>query len=299
MIDLIYRKIIFQTLGYTILLTILACSKNYTPEVDNTSTLLKSTEESKESLKQFKTDNEETRTIEKFYLIAKDKDSIPVAIIKPLEDGVFPVVLSLHGGTASKEYAITPGLYGKTGDLTNILIKAGFAVITFDMRLHGERKTKQYDDIQSQYNDIINNWDTFFPNTINDIDVIYNYLKQRKDLDAIKINIFGYSMGGMFAFALAADHPKMINAVCAASPPINKNLEYDGAVHLSAPKINNVPFLFICGNEDTNYTIADAQWLFSLIPSTQKSIQIFNCGHDLEEAYIYNTRSWFINYNSN
>lgn len=234
---------------------------------------------------------------EKVYLEADDQEQIPVFIVKPDSVYDYPCVLCIHGITASSDEVLIPGLYGKLGNLTDKLLQSGFAVVTFDVRLHGERMTMNYPDFQSHFEDVIAHWDNVFDGTLRDIETIHDYLKTRDDLTAERLNIFGYSMGGMFAFALADEVPHRLRAVCAAATPIQRELVYPGVPQLYASHIKEVPFLMIAATEDPNYSMRDAQWIYEQVGSSNKSLQVYGVGHDLSEVYVHNTASWFVNYN--
>lgn len=232
---------------------------------------------------------------EKFYLTAMDGDQIPVILLKPSVTGIFPCVLSIHGLTASKESSIIEDLYGKGGNLTTKLLNNGFAVAVFDVRFHGERKPQEYTSQQEHINDVLNNWSTIYPNTIDDVLIIHDYLKERMDIQADKVNLFGYSMGGMFTFTIAANYADRINAACAAVTPIFKEIEILGTPQLVAANIKNIPFLMLAATNDNNYSIQEAQWVHQLVGTSNKSLNIYGSGHDLPISYTYDVTSWFVN----
>ena len=124
--------------------------------------------------------------IESYSVMIPARDSsIPASVIIPAADGLFPLVVMAHGHGGSKD---------ENGGYINIaeeLGKHGIATVRMDFPGCGE-STESF-----QLNTL--------SNMIDDVDSSIEYLIVNYAIDKNSIVIFGYSMGGRIALAMATD----------------------------------------------------------------------------------------------
>lgn len=206
-------------------------------------------------------------------------------------EGPFPVVLLLHGLTGNKsqwlEDAFTHG-----GEVSAGLLEAGYAVLALDAQYHGERAV---------YNGFVDpgemvfrrGWNMRYANLLTQTIVDYrraiDYLATREDIDADRLGILGYSMGGHMTFILGAVEPR-VKAVVACVVPTTAGMPMAAAQF--ARDLGDRPLLMMMARQDQFYTVEEAQALHDRVPGENKRIEFFDSGHSLPEAYAGMAVSW-------
>ena len=206
-------------------------------------------------------------------------------------DGPFPVVLLLHGITADKshwlENAFTHG-----GEVSRGLLSKGFAVLALDAQYHGDRAV---------YNDFIDpgemvfqrKWGIRYSNlmvqTIVDYRRAIDYLETRPDIDAGRVGVLGYSMGGHMAFQLGALESR-VKAIVACVVPDTPGMPIAAATF--ARSMDRAPLLMMMARKDPYYTVQQAQQLYDLVPGKNKELRFFDSGHSLPAAYVGEAVNW-------
>lgn len=232
--------------------------------------------------------------MESFSLKAQDGTSIPVMILYPGDTGdKGSAVLLLHGITASKdtEWLIEDN-FPKGGNLTLGLLKRGFIVVAIDARMHGERALKEYPDFESHFTDVTKNWNSMYDNTSRDVVTTLKYLQTRDDINGGKIGIFGFSLGTLFAFRTAAEHPDLINTVVVAVPPISRDDRSNRNVQTFSGK-TSLPVLMLAGSKDEWTPLENSRWVFEGIPAADKELIVYDSTHSLPVEYTDQAVAWF------
>ena len=132
---------------------------------------------------------------------------IPGGFMRPKAEGVYPVVLLLHGLTSDKDAVLK--VYGIP------LVNHGFAVLALDAPYHGERKNPQVTQTDTD----------IFGNTIHEgvreYRAAIDWLIKRKDIDSHRIGLLGYSLGAMMGAILGAVDERIQDLVlCVGGDPI-------------------------------------------------------------------------------
>lgn len=94
------------------------------------------------------------------------------------------------------------GHMGSVMHIAHMLHEQGYGVITMDLRAHGSSGGEQV---------------TFGKNEARDMQYVFDYLKNRKEVNADKIGLYGWSLGGATVL-LHGDHNKEVKSVIADSP---------------------------------------------------------------------------------
>ncbi|MBF9018776.1 MULTISPECIES: S9 family peptidase [unclassified Oceanispirochaeta] len=140
--------------------------------------------------------------IESHSVMIPTRDStIPATVIIPATDGKFPLVIMAHGHGGSKD---------ENGGYKNIaeeLGKHGIATVRIDFAGCGE-STESF-----QLNTL--------SNMIDDVDLSIEFLVANYPIDKNSIGIFGYSMGGRIALAMATDGMHDFDGMVLLAPAVD------------------------------------------------------------------------------
>jgi len=144
----------------------------------------------------------------KFSFAAEAGERVPGLLLRQTAAGRRPVVIALHGTGGNKEGQLP---------LLRQLAAKGFVAIAIDGRYHGAR-TKSGTG-SAEYSDaILRTYRTgqghpFLYDTVWDILRLIDYLETRPDVDARRIGLIGFSMGGMETYLAAAVDSRIAVAV--------------------------------------------------------------------------------------
>lgn len=229
-------------------------------------------------------------TREKIVFRARDRWVVGYLGIPKDGQATHPCVLALHGIGADKSSWWDDDSFARGGALTTALLRDGFAVFTPDAEYHGER---------THDNEFERGW----MNRVRDMIVqsvvdcrrAVDYLQTRPDIDATRIGLIGYSMGGIEAFPLAAlDHRIQVTVACVTS--ISHIDEAGGGPLLEsrnfAHALGDRPFLMLMGRSDPACTVAAAQRVHDRIPGEKKRLVFYDSGHRLPAEYVEDARAW-------
>ena len=197
-------------------------------------------------------------------------------LVPTVRKGPVPAVLWLHSSTPDKTQVIIPGTNGGAEPLGEVLVRAGYAVLSPDSYWHGDRagsgpsgtaatgRTEQEDLFK------LNLWlgRTLWGMFVRDDQIALDYLCSRPEVDATRIGATGMSMGSTRAWWLAAvdDRVEAVAAVACLTRYQNliahgqlrahgvyyfvngllKHFDTEGVLALIAPR----PFLALTGELD-------------------------------------------------
>jgi fermentation-respiration switch protein FrsA (DUF1100 family) len=215
-------------------------------------------------------------------------DTVPGLFARPKADGVYPVVLLLHGLTSDKEammhYFSAP------------LVQLGYAVLALDAPLHGERQAVGQDPSAPA------NFPHVVHNGVLDYQIALNYLQKRKDVNGKRIALLGYSMGSMMGAILGGiDERVGAFALCVGGDPILPlvNTVPDGvrpfllsvSPSLYIGHIAPRPILMLNGTADTEMSREASDRLYAAAGQPKKQIW-YQSGHVLPTEAGQKAVSW-------
>ena len=134
--------------------------------------------------------------------------------------------------------------------------------------------------------------------TAMDVSRAVDYLQTRSDVDANRIGLMGFSMGGNIAWAAAAIDNRVKSLVVMASP---LNLSADKAQWdlfspvQFIPAIKNIPVLMLMAKADNFYTQTDAEFMFQQLQVKSKNLLFYEGGHDLPDSTAEASIPWLLN----
>lgn len=205
------------------------------------------------------------------------------------EKKVHPWMLAVHGYTSNKEEWLELDDYTKGGNTVKALVDQGYAVVAVDMAAHG-------DNIQTEkpidYDNLMNyGRKEFLDKTAEILEKVINVILKSGKFDEEQYGYLSYSMGGIFGFWLANRNiPFKTLVMCV--PSVWK--EYTGQ-YVPQNNLNNLgqqSILFIVAQQDEHIPFTDSEWLYALLPMTDKKFISYSSGHSLPMDYINEVAEW-------
>jgi len=213
----------------------------------------------------------------------------------------FPLLIAMHGlGRSHMRWWQLSYKGGETLEhthlVTELALKQGYAVLALDARRHGERKNLEYSVLKLMRD--MDLWGKREPyeqmiiDSIKDYRVVLDWLLPQPQIDARRVQVTGYSMGGQMALLMASQEPR-ITAVAAMVPP-----HLDDKVALVAP-LRFLPALagkklwLLSADDDEVASAKQNQALFEALPGSDKKHLRFPGGHILPKSYPEQLRDWF------
>lgn len=184
--------------------------------------------------------------------LTKDKIEISGSFQYPSKSNKkpFPVVILIHQGGSSREEWIELSML-------NRLLENGFAVLAYDIRLHGKSGK------DGEFSDLFNN-----PKRAPmDLLAAIEFLKQDKKIDPHRIGILGASIGANLACAAASSDKYDIKSVVSISAKTGAAQNLSGIEETISPK--NV-FHIASKNEQNGKRAEWANELYSLTTGMKK-----------------------------
>ena len=227
---------------------------------------------------------------EKVVFTTQNGERVPGELAIPdSRAGAGPAVILVHGLGSSKERWRRED----RSSLRDSLLAAGISVFAIDLRFHGERSVAN--DYQNPvfltFGDslFIRSRDMGIQSTI-DVRRAIDYLSTRPEIDANRIAVVGYSMGGMIAIRLAALEPRLAAVVACAIPTTKQPLPTDPFQF--APRANVRVHLLI-GSDDWLSSPTDARTLQAMLPEDSQ-LTFFDSGHVLPPEFAEQAARWLI-----
>ena len=218
----------------------------------------------------------------------EDGEKVTGIFIRPTKEGVYPVIVMLHGWTSKKEdMALFVG---------PALLEKGFAFLSLDAPMHGERKPEKAPAFDPGL------WAKIHRNGIKDYRSAMGWLLKRKDVDPNRVGLLGYSMGAMMGSILGAvDDRIKCSALCVGGDIVVPNQEklpialrassFEVAPSAYIGHIAPRPVLLLNGKQDATVTKLASDLLFSAakMPKEQK---LYESGHMLPKEAIQDAAQW-------
>lgn len=215
--------------------------------------------------------------------------------------GPVPLLLGLHAMGRAHQRMLQAELKGRptveqTHRIAELALASGHAVLALDAREHGERKNAGH-TVRDIMRDL--HWwgrrepyERMIIDTVKDYRVLLDWVAQQPGIDAGRIRVAGYSMGGQMALLLGALDPR-IEAVAAIVPP-----HLDDKVAMVAPRrllpgLAGKTVWLLSADDDDYASIEQNQALFDALPGPDKQHLRFPGGHVLPAGYVERLRGWF------
>jgi dienelactone hydrolase len=177
----------------------------------------------------------------------------------------------------------------KVDKLARVALLKGYAVIAIDARFHGKRKIKGK-SLRKIWNNLHYFGDKFdyqlmIVNTVIDNRTLVDWIATQPQLDANRITLAGYSMGGQVALLMGAVDNRVKKIISVVPPFIDNKVAIASPLNLVS-KIDTARVLTIYGEYDDVATPIQNQLIFENIASTDKQIVSFEEDHILPIDYV-------------
>ncbi len=212
-------------------------------------------------------------------------------------DGPFPVIILLHGHTGNKDEWWRDDSYYRGGLVTKAYLPAGYAVLALDARYHGERSVHNGYESPRVFHqrEWFNRSADMIIDSVRDYRRAIDYLETRDDIDASRIGVHGYSMGGMMAFLLTGVDDRVQVTVSHVTWNWDVDIPKYRAIAppVFARAVANRPFLMQMGRTDPLLPMEAAERLYRLVESQKTRLIFHDSGHQLPVVYIDKSLAWF------
>ncbi|HYW08398.1 MAG TPA: alpha/beta fold hydrolase [Longimicrobium sp.] len=212
-------------------------------------------------------------------------DAVPAVLLLPPVATPAPAALLLHGYTSRKEH-MAEGVGAA-------LLERGIGSLSIDLPLHGTRS----DPLQAQaYRNpmaLLRVW----RQAVAECSLALRYLAARREVDAERLAVAGYSLGSFLATLVAAQDKSVRALVLAAGGDLPSNTPMAAVARgvadpvRSIRKLNGRPLLMVHGRADRTMTPDQAERLFAAA-GEPKELRWWNAGHILPPEAIRYAAGW-------
>ena len=240
------------------------------------------------------------RTVELSFS-AYDNEIVPARLQVPTDVENPPVIILLHGLTQSREqwWRKDGGPYSFPSSHRAALLKAGFAVMAFDARKHGDRLTPTdfADPGVYLYKSYFDASRKFIAETALDVRSAVRALDKIEGIDTNKIGVAGFSLGAFVGYLATAVEPRIKAGFFIALPlfPITEGQTASfTSPYAYAEGIAGRPMGLLVGTEDQLYS---REGIEALAASMGKKTEVtwVECGHDFPTETAAVTVAFFLN----
>jgi len=210
---------------------------------------------------------------------------VPAILLLPTAPAPAPAAILLHGYSSRKEVM--------AGPVGRALLLEGIASLAVDLPLHGSRADPPEARMAQNPLAMARLW----RQALGDIRLAGHYLGARREIDAGRLAVVGYSMGALVALDVAAGDARIRAVVLAAGGDLPQGVPYAAALRLlvdpvkAVRKLNGRPLLMVHGRQDRTVLPDQAQRLYDAAREP-KEIRWWDAGHRLPEAASAEVARW-------
>jgi uncharacterized protein len=212
-------------------------------------------------------------------------ERVPAAFLLPRGASSAPAVLLLHGFSSNKERM--------TQSVGRALQQRGIASLALDLPFHGERDGGRDAIPYRNPLALVSAWTA----AVREARAAIEWLAGQPEVDAARIGVIGYSLGGFLALMTAAEEPLVRVVTLAAAGDLPDTTPYVALVRRAvdplraARKLNGRPLLLVNGRRDTTTRPAQAERLFAYAEEP-KELRWYEGGHWPPPAAIEGAAAW-------
>lgn len=220
---------------------------------------------------------------------ADDGSEVVGTLGMPLEgDGAVPLALAMHPMGVDEEiwWSSDNLIFG--GLLVDELRKQGFAVLTLDARLHGQRRVDNLgprEILGFAHGDNPTPYVRMIADSVRDYRLALRWADAHPELDTDHLFVLGYSMGAQMSLLLASVEPR-VKSVLAMVPPYVDRALSPVAPRNHVARIRQGRVLILAANNDPHSSPEQNRQVFDALATPHKQIQFFASEHVLPEAYV-------------
>lgn len=255
--------------------------------------------------------------VERLTFMDEEGNAVKGLFIRPKAQGVYPVLVMLHGLGGNKEQMVKP--------LQDSILSKGVAIFALDAPSHGERSTKESAGILMQMffaaqkspvkgdlvaqihaedkNDVYAEFLTHIVHEgVKDYRLGLDYLASRKDVDSKRIGLLGYSLGSVMGSILVGVDSRISSAaLCVGGDPVLpivgeepaglQDEIREAACSLFIGHAAGRPILMLNGTQDTVISKPATERLYEAA-AQPKEIRWFESGHTLPKQALVEAVDW-------
>lgn len=216
--------------------------------------------------------------------LTRGRDVVPAVWTVPATKPRAPAALLLHGFSSSKERMAQ--------SVGRELLALGVASLALDLPFHGERDGDA-GSLSKNPLALVGAWRSAIGESRDAI----TWLASQSVVDASRIGIVGYSLGGFLALMSAAEDERLRVVALAAAGDLPDHTPYASLVRglvnplRAAERLDGRPLLLVNGRRDTTTRPAQAQRLFDAAPEP-KTLHWYEGGHWPPASAIAMTARW-------
>ena len=212
-------------------------------------------------------------------------ERVPATLLLPQAAGSAPAALLLHGFSSSKERMAQ--------SVGRALQQRGVASLALDLPFHGERDGSR--DAVPYRNPLalVAAWTT----AVREARAAIAWLAAQPEVDAERIGVIGYSLGGFLALMTAAEERMLRVVTLAAAGDLPDTTPYLALVRRAVDPLRAVraldgrPLLLVNGRRDTTTRPAQAERLFAAAEEP-KELRWYDGGHWPPPSAIEDAAAW-------
>ena len=212
-------------------------------------------------------------------------ERVPATFLVPRGAGPAPAALLLHGFSSSKERMAQ--------SVGRALQQRGVASLALDLPFHGERDGGR--DAVPYRNPLalVAAWTS----AVREARAAVAWLAAQQEVDAERIGVLGYSLGGFLALMTASEEPLLKVVALAAAGDLPDTTPYLALVRRAvdplraARRLKGRPLLLVNGRRDTTTRPAQAERLFAHAEEP-KELRWYEGGHWPPPSAIEDAAAW-------
>ncbi|HET9684307.1 MAG TPA: alpha/beta fold hydrolase [Gemmatimonadaceae bacterium] len=203
--------------------------------------------------------------------LSRGREVVPAVWMTPTTNTAAPAALLLHGFSSSKERMAQ--------SVGRELLALGVASLALDLPFHGERDGDA-GSLSKNPLALVGAWRSAIAEARDAI----TWLASQPGVDAGRLGIVGYSLGGFLALMAAAEDERLRVVALAAAGDLPDHTPYASLVRglvnplRAAERLDGRPLLLVNGRRDTTTRPAQAQRLFDAAREP-KTLHWYEGGH--------------------
>jgi uncharacterized protein len=212
-------------------------------------------------------------------------ERVPATLLLPAKVQPAPAALLLHGFSSNKERM--------TQSVGRALLARGVASLALDLPFHGERDGASGEIPYRNPLALVTAWRT----AVREARAAIEWLSNQPEIDAARIAVLGYSLGGFLALMTASEEPMIRVVALAAAGDLPDTTPYAALVRRAVDplravrKLRGRPLLLVNGRRDTTTRPAQAERLFAFAEEP-KQLVWYEGGHWPPQSAIDAAAEW-------